>query len=237
MASQWTHSPRPAGPGAVALTSIAAPTDVMRRIASDARARDMRFFVIGDTKNPADFALDGCDYHGVDAQVASGSRFARLRPTRHYARKNFGYLLAMGEGVDFIVETDDDNMPSDDFYTPLPREMDVACVEGSGWTNVYRYYTDRLIWPRGLPLDAIHPELPPLSEPKAVRVRFSRVWPTRTRRSTRSTASSRRCRSTSTAVFASLSATARGARTTARTRSRTAGRSRCCISPLSAASA
>lgn len=159
-----------AGKGAVVLTSIAAPNGVMRRIASDAAARGMQFIVIGDTKSPADFSLDGCDYHGVEAQIASGSRFAKLCPVRHYARKNFGYLLAMRGDVDFIVETDDDNMPSDAFYEPLPIESELPVVEEAGWVNVYRYYTDRLIWPRGLPLDEIHKPLPELGAAKTVRV-------------------------------------------------------------------
>ncbi|HEY0129855.1 MAG TPA: STELLO glycosyltransferase family protein [Allosphingosinicella sp.] len=146
--------------GAVVLTSIAPPNDVMRRIASDCRERGIRFYVVGDTKSPADFALDGCEFFSVDAQVASGSRHAELCPTRHYARKNFGYLMAMRQPIDFIVETDDDNMPSDDFYRPLPIDLAVPSVSGCGWLNVYRYFTDQLIWPRGLPLDTINAPLP-----------------------------------------------------------------------------
>jgi hypothetical protein len=156
--------------GAVVLTSIAPPNLVMRRIAADCAARGMRFFVIGDTKSPADFSLEGCNFLSVDDQIATGSRFAALCPTRHYARKNLGYLLAMQEPIDFIAETDDDNMPSDDFYRPLPLEMAAPVVQGCGWVNVYRYYTDSLIWPRGLPLDAIHAALPPLDGEQLVRV-------------------------------------------------------------------
>lgn len=156
------------GGGAVVLTSIAPPNEVMRRIAADCARLGMRFYVIGDTKSPADFHLDGCDYYGVDDQVATGLAFAEICPTRHYARKNVGYLLAMREGIDFIVETDDDNMPSDAFYQPLPRELDAPRLSGCGWVNVYRYYTDALIWPRGLPLDAINDPLPPLGGPERV---------------------------------------------------------------------
>jgi hypothetical protein len=148
--------------GAVVLTSIAAPNDVMRRIALDCSQRGMRFYVIGDTKSPSDFTLDGCDYFGIDAQLASGLEFAALCPTRHYARKNIGYLLAMQQPIDFIVETDDDNMPSADFYEPLPRDVDAPLLAGCGWVNVYRYSTDRMIWPRGLPLNVINEALPPL---------------------------------------------------------------------------
>jgi hypothetical protein len=156
--------------GAVVLTSIAAPNAVMRQIAADCQERGMRFFVIGDTKSPADFSLEGCRFLSVDDQIATGSSFAELCPTRHYARKNLGYLLAMQEPIDFIAETDDDNMPSDDFYSPLPIEMAAPLVRDCGWVNVYRYYTDGLIWPRGLPLDSIQAPLPALGLEEPVRV-------------------------------------------------------------------
>lgn len=163
-------SPERFGSGAVVLTSIAPPNEVMRRIAQDCTRLAMPFFVIGDTKSPAQFDLPGCNYLSVDAQLKLELSFAQLCPTRHYARKNIGYLLAIGRGVDFIVETDDDNMPSEAFYEPLPPKLDAERVTASGWVNVYRYYTDKLIWPRGLPLDAIHDPLPDLEPPGPVDV-------------------------------------------------------------------
>lgn len=152
---------------AVVMTSIAAPNGVMRRIAEDTTRLGYDFYVIGDTKSPADFALDGCTYLSVDQQLALNSRFAAACPTRHYARKNIGYLLAWRNGADFIVETDDDNMPSEAFYHPLDPHLPVATLSGTGWVNLYRYYSDKLIWPRGLPLDAVNDPLPGLPEPVA----------------------------------------------------------------------
>ncbi|MGB8181114.1 MAG: STELLO glycosyltransferase family protein, partial [Stellaceae bacterium] len=46
------------------------------------------------------------------------------------------------------------------FWSPRRRRVDVPAVEGAGWLNVYRYFSDDLIWPRGLPLDAIHTPVP-----------------------------------------------------------------------------
>jgi hypothetical protein len=155
---------------AVVLTSIAAPNPVMRQIASDSVRLGIRFIVIGDTKSPAEFELEGCEFLSVQDQLALPYAFAAACPTRHYARKNIGYLIAIAGGVDHILETDDDNYPSDDFYNPLPREADLPHVTGCGWVNVYRYYADRLIWPRGLPLDAINDPLPELPAPTRVRV-------------------------------------------------------------------
>jgi hypothetical protein len=155
--------------GTVVLTSIAAPNAVMQQIARDCARLDMKFIVIGDTKSPGDFTLDGCDFLSVDAQIETGLQFARACPTRHYARKNIGYLLAMRDEIDFIVETDDDNFPTDPFYEPLPLDVDVPELRDAGWVNVYRYYTDALIWPRGLPLDEVNAPLPALEAARRVR--------------------------------------------------------------------
>lgn len=141
--------------GGVVVTTIAAPNDVMRRLAADCADRDMPLIIIGDTKSPAEFHLQGARYFSVDDQLKTDLAFARLCPTRHYARKNIGYLLAMRAGVDFIVETDDDNMPSPEFYEPIERLAEHEIVETPGWCNVYAAFDDRLIWPRGLPLDRI----------------------------------------------------------------------------------
>ena len=147
---------------AVVITSIAPPNAVMRRIAEDCARLGLRFYVIGDTKSPATFDLASCRFVGVEEQMGLGFKTPALCPTRHYARKNIGYLLAMREGVTYIAETDDDNMPSDDFYAPLPIDLAVPTLRDTSWVNVYRYYTDALIWPRGLPLDAIRDSLPEL---------------------------------------------------------------------------
>lgn len=154
----------------VVLTSIAAPNQVMRQIAADCQAADISFIVIGDTKSPSDFSLDGCRFMGVNEQLTLPFKTPALCPTRHYARKNIGYLLAIQDGAELILETDDDNLPSADFYKPLPIEAEIASVEAEGWVNVYRYFDDRLIWPRGLPLDAIHDALPERDAPRQVRI-------------------------------------------------------------------
>ena len=116
--------------------------------------------IIGDTKSPADFDLPGARFLDIEAQYATGLSSARLCPTRHYARKNVGYLLAIRDGAGLIQETDDDNLPIAGFFDPVARAVAVPTVRQTGWINVYRYFTDGAIWPRGLPLDEIHRPLP-----------------------------------------------------------------------------
>ena len=137
------------------VTSIASPNQVLRALAEGCRERGQRFVVVGDAPSPRDFRIQGCDFYGLEEQYETGFRFARLCPTRHYARKNLGYLLAMRGGARVIVETDDDNVPREEFWAERRRRQSVPVVNAGGWVNVYRYFTDANIWPRGLPLDEV----------------------------------------------------------------------------------
>jgi hypothetical protein len=86
--------------------------------------------------------------------------FARACPTGTYARKNIGYLAAMAAKAPFIIETDDDNWPLPTFWQKRSEDASVRCLDQAGWTNVYRYFTDALIWPRGLPLRYVRRQVP-----------------------------------------------------------------------------
>lgn len=147
---------------AVVITSIASPNTILRQIAHDCTDRKLPFYLIGDSKSPADFSLPGCDFYSVDRQLQTDLKTAALVPLKHYARKNIGYLLAIRDGASLILETDDDNMPREDFYRPLPVSQTLPTFTNAGWVNVYRYYSDLLIWPRGLPLDEVTKPLSPM---------------------------------------------------------------------------
>ena len=140
---------------ALVVTSIASPNAVLRALAAGASSSGFEFTVIGDSKSPAEFELEGCQFYSLDRQRESGLRFAEICPTRHYARKNIGYLLAIRAGAPLIIETDDDNFPRDGFWAARDRKVTAPTLADAGWVNVYRYFSEAMIWPRGLPLDAI----------------------------------------------------------------------------------
>ena len=146
----------------IVITSIAAPNRILRDIARQCSMRSLRFYVMGDVSSPPDFQLDGCSFFGIDRQIATGFKTAALCPKRHYARKNVGYLVAMQAGAQMIVETDDDNLPGEEFWGPRNRTHSVPLISEAGWVNVYGYFTDDHIWPRGLPLDALHQQVIPM---------------------------------------------------------------------------
>ena len=147
------------------ITSIAADTlEVLHTYARECQSRNISFIMIGDTKSPQKFHIDGCDFWSVDRQLTLDSKFAKLCPTRHYARKNIGYIIALQNGTEEIVETDDDNLPRAEFWQPKSKTVSAHDIKEQGWVNVYNYFSDKFIWPRGLPLEELQKPSAPLSD-------------------------------------------------------------------------
>jgi hypothetical protein len=66
-----------------------------------------------------------------------------------------GYLWAIERGADCIIDTDDDNIPKDNYRFP-PLQGNYDCIlPDKGFVNIYNEFTDQNIWPRGLPLNLI----------------------------------------------------------------------------------
>lgn len=109
--------------------------------------------VVGDSKSPADFSLDGCRFVSLEEQRGLPFKLAKLLPEKHYGRKNLGYLLSKNE--ELILETDDDNLPRPEFWNKNLNHSEARVIKERGWVNAYRYFSDDNIWPRGFPLEAI----------------------------------------------------------------------------------
>lgn len=140
---------------ALVVTSIAAPTPPMRAHAHGAVDHGWDFVCVGDTKTPAQWSLNGCAFLSMVAQRQGPHALGRAIPERHYARKNLGYLWAIGRGARRIVETDDDNAPLACFWDTPRVELDGRLASGVGWVNAFAAFTDLTIWPRGLPLETV----------------------------------------------------------------------------------
>jgi hypothetical protein len=144
----------------VVVTSIAEPNDMLRKLASGCLEKGYEFLVIGDEASPSGFHIEGCDFYSLERQKQTGLEFARRCPTRHYARKNIGYLLAVRNGASVIIETDDDNIAYPQFWPKPQRIQEVPAVREAGWVNVYCYFSDHHIWPRGFPLEQVQKPVP-----------------------------------------------------------------------------
>lgn len=140
--------------GWIVVTTINPPTPAVRRLA-DLRALGWSIVVVGDSKTPTDWQLEGVHYLSLADQAELFGKLSERIPLAHYSRKNLGYLYALEHGADHILETDDDNDPYPGFSGGISRTVRGRLLRKDGWVNVYRHFTEAHIWPRGLPLSEI----------------------------------------------------------------------------------
>ena len=141
------------------ITSIAPSTNrVLQTFASECPQNNMHFIVIGDSKSPAGFSLSNCDFYSLEQQKGLSFKPAGSLPECKYSRKNLGYLQAMKQGAHIIIETDDDNFPTDAFWEERNSNQTSYLLANKGWINIYRYYATENIWPRGFALEHLQDE-------------------------------------------------------------------------------
>lgn len=135
----------------VVITSIFPPTEAVRVLAQQP---EHQLLVVGDKKTPADWHHDNVQFISAAAQTASDYAICHQLPWNHYCRKMVGYIAAMDQGADVIIDTDDDNIPKDNWAFP-DFAGTYEQVAAAGDINIYAFFTDKKIWPRGLPLKKI----------------------------------------------------------------------------------
>jgi hypothetical protein len=136
------------------ITSIYEPSLAVRKLAA---LEDWRVIVVGDQKTPPGWQSANVTYLSPAQQTNLPWFVAQKLPWNHYSRKMLGYLHAMELGAELIADMDDDNIPLARWGT-LPREGSYDTVTASGFVNVYKFFTDAFVWPRGFPLDQINAE-------------------------------------------------------------------------------
>jgi len=136
------------------ITTIQPPTRCVRDLAVLLDAMQAPLIIVGDSAGPFEYPLAGTDFWSLKRQKTLSFSLSSLLPTKHYSRKNLGYLVAMSMGAECIYETDDDNAPLPE-WTARTLEIDAVSLAQSRWINVYRWFSDNLIWPRGLPLEFV----------------------------------------------------------------------------------
>jgi hypothetical protein len=136
----------------IVITSIFAPTKAVKKFAS---LSDYKLVVAGDKKSPANWEEANVTYLSVADQEAAGFRMSEKLPFNHYGRKMVGYLHAIREGAEVIIDTDDDNIPYEDWSFPATEGTFATSPANRGFVNIYKNFTSHHIWPRGYPLDLI----------------------------------------------------------------------------------
>ena len=157
---------------AIIITTINPPSDAVKQFAA---LKDYSLFVAGDAKTPKDWECPDTRYISLQEQLDKWPDFANVVPLNSYPRKMFAYLEAFEQGVKYLVESDDDNYPQPDWGFPdLNAEYDT--IQGDqGFINVYQLFTERKIWPRGLPLTLINTDFE-LSSKLTSQTRRVGVW-------------------------------------------------------------
>lgn len=146
---------------AIAVTTIAAQDSIgVNRLIKLSEVCSAELVLIGDRKSPTwnkNRLPTNVHFFSVEDQIARWPQLSALIPLNHYARKNLAYLWAIENGVDVLLDTDDDNYADYDVF-----EFKVGSYRQytglSEWVNAYAHFGKPEIWPRGLPLsEALKP--------------------------------------------------------------------------------
>lgn len=144
----------------IVITTIQQPTPSVQKLVMSIGNGNKEFkcIIIGDKKGPISYDLEGTDFFDIERQSALPFVLSSVLPAGHYARKNLGYLIAVHDGATCIYETDDDNAPLD-CWQFREKQTTVKEVSQSGWINIFRLFSDKVIWPRGFPLAEVRDSL------------------------------------------------------------------------------
>ena len=140
----------------IIITTINAKTAAIKEFE---KLKEWQIVIVGDKKSKAIANSKNLTFLSIDDQNQLGFNIVDRLPLNHYTRKNIGYLYAIQAGADLIYDTDDDNMPKPN-WGEIPFHCDKIIRESDGvdFINIYRYFTDEFVWPRGFPLDLIRRE-------------------------------------------------------------------------------
>jgi hypothetical protein len=141
----------------VIITTINKPTEAILKHINNV---DYDVIIVGDNKTPDDYKNLRCIYLDIPSQKKLFPELSELIPYNHYCRKNLGYLYAVKKGYKIIYETDDDNIPYDNFDNILKfNNLQMITEQNNIWINIFKYFTNNAyIWPRGFPLTLLKNE-------------------------------------------------------------------------------
>lgn len=133
----------------IVITTINKPSDQVKFYSL---LCDWDLIIVGDTKtNKNEYDKIKCIYLGLEEQEILYPTFYQLIPRNSYARKMFGYLYAIHNNYTIIYDTDDDNQYFEDINNFKSHTLSTHSVDCPGFVNLYKIYTDKHIWPRGIP--------------------------------------------------------------------------------------
>jgi len=139
----------------VVITTINSPSEtILKHVLNE----EYDTIIVADENTPSGEYRDlNCIYLDIDSQYRLFPELSKLIPFNHYCRKNLGYLYAIQKGYEVIYETDDDNIPNNDFDKCLINKSENALLVkqiNSQWINIFNlFFGDTInLWLKGLPL-------------------------------------------------------------------------------------
>jgi len=152
----------------IVITSIFLPTEAIEKFA---KLQDWKVIVAGDKRTATDWSYPGVTYLSPESQQEFANKFSGLLPWNSYTRKNIGYLYAISQGARVIYESDDDNIPLDNWVNEPEFFTDAEVLSDASFVNIYSYFTEKKVWPRGMPLRCVlDAEVPKASAAKNLKV-------------------------------------------------------------------
>lgn len=138
----------------IIITTINKPSETILKHINN---KNYDVIIIGDNKTPDDYKKLNCIYLDIPSQKKLFPELSELIPYNHYCRKNLGYLYAIKKGYKTIYETDDDNVPYDNFDNILQyNNIKMVTEQNNKWINIFKFFTNNAyIWPRGFPLSLL----------------------------------------------------------------------------------
>jgi hypothetical protein len=141
----------------VIITTINPPNDATQKVNDKLEVLGGVLWIVGDVSGPESYDLSVVEFLTIETQRSSVFTLAEILPERHYCRKNLGYLSAISKSKpEYILETDDDNIPYDSFFQERSLEVEAEVVSGTKWDNIYSRFSDEKVWPRGFPLEELN---------------------------------------------------------------------------------
>jgi hypothetical protein len=137
----------------IVVTSIYPPSEAIKKFS---QYPEYTLVVVGDLKTPTDWQCSSAQYLSVSSQKELAFKISELLPFNHYCRKMIGYLWAIQQGAQVIVDTDDDNIPKERWDFPSLEGYFDYIEENQSFINIYKLFTNQKIWPRGLPIHLIN---------------------------------------------------------------------------------
>lgn len=166
----------------IVITTINPPTEQIHKWHKLSQSLGYNLIIIGDQKTP-DWGSEFKDsFYSFDRQNSLPFKYIKSSvPANHYARKNVGYLMAIDMfNADIIYETDDDNEPMDNWHIEEFDDVELPAYSikhDIGRTEFFNTLKtrDRIIWPRGFPLQRVKDEIDNIQKEPVQKVKIG-VW-------------------------------------------------------------